>query len=157
MPPKKPQVPSSWRDELALRWGFLEEEKEPCAVVSHRMELVFINAAGRALLPEEWFGKRCFEVLPTVDEKCALHCPTIRAVNESVEPVYCEEVVQGKARTPFEFGVAVIPLAAAPGQDPAKAVLLFRQKKLQIGETTFQTQLLEDAAALRKRLAAKSS
>ncbi len=157
MPPEKPQIRSSLRDEMALRWGFLEEEKEPCAVVSYRMELVFINAAGRTLLPEEWFGKRCFEVLPTVDEKCALHCPTIRAVNESVEPVYCEEVVLGKARTSLEFGVAVIPLAAAAGQDRAKALLLFRPKKLQIGETTFQIQLLKDAAALQMRLASRLS
>ena len=80
------------QDETTLRWSRLEDEPEAC-VVSDRMELVYINTAARELVPGEWFGKRCFEVFPTVDEACAFHCPKIRAVNESVDVVYCEEAV----------------------------------------------------------------
>ncbi len=82
---------SQLQDETALRWNRLEDEREACVVVSDRMELVYINTAALQLVPGEWFGKRCFEVLPIVDEACAFHCPKIRAVNESVDVVYCEE------------------------------------------------------------------
>ena len=41
------------RDENAIRWEFLEAENDACAVVSQRMELLFLNEAGRALtLPD---------------------------------------------------------------------------------------------------------
>ena len=83
----QPKPDSQLQDATALRWNRLEDEREACVVVSDRMELVYINSAARALVPREWFGKRCFEVLPTVDEACAFHCPKIRAVNESVEVV----------------------------------------------------------------------
>ena len=98
------------RDETALRWGFMDEEADPCVVVSDRMEFVHINAAGRGLVPHEWFGKRCFEVLPVVDEKCAFHCPTIRAVADSSAIVYCDEQVRVEGGACLQLGVAVIPL-----------------------------------------------
>ena len=71
------------RDETTLRWGFLEEESDPCLVVSERMEFVYVNRAARAWLPDQWFGKRCFEVLPVVDEACAFHCPKMDVVQEA--------------------------------------------------------------------------
>ena len=48
------------RDEAALHWSWLEGERDPCVVVSERMEFVYANAAARALVPGAWFGKRCF-------------------------------------------------------------------------------------------------
>ena len=57
--------PDSQQDSSGLRWSRLEDEREACVVVSDRMELVYINTAARELVPGEWFGKRCFEVLPT--------------------------------------------------------------------------------------------
>jgi hypothetical protein len=141
---------SPLRDETALRWGALEREQEPCIVVSERMELVYINAAARQLVPGMWFGKRCFEVLPNVDESCALHCPKIRAVNESPDVVYCEETIT-IGKTEQDFGVALIPLG--PGGDtPARAILLL-QPKDGSDDKTFQAQLLMDAKGLAKRIA----
>ena len=85
------------QDEAALSWNFLEDEHDPCIVVSERMDLVYINGAAQRLVPQEWFGKRCFEVFPVVDESCAFHYPKIDAVSESPETspkvVYCEEAL----------------------------------------------------------------
>ena len=71
------------QDETALLWSFLEAESDACVVVSERMELIYVNTSARSLMPEGWFGKRCFEVLPVAGETCAFHCPKIRAVNEA--------------------------------------------------------------------------
>ena len=74
------------RDETSPRWSFLEEESDPCVVVSEGVELIYVNGAVRSLVPDQWFGERCFEVLPTVDKTCAFHCPKIDAVNDSAIP-----------------------------------------------------------------------
>src|SRR5918994_2529906 len=117
---------SQLQDHAALRWTRLEDEPGACVVVSDRMELVYINAAARELVAGAWFGKRCFEVLPIVDEACAFHCSKIRAVNESQDVVYCEETVSGDDGRKV-FGVGLIPLK--PGSDDhARAVLLLRAK-----------------------------
>ena len=146
-----PKPDSQLRDNTALRWSHLEDEREACVVVSDRMELVYINTAARELVPGEWFGKRCFEVLPTVDGACALHCPKIRAVNESVDVVYCEEAVfVGNNRR--VFGVGLIPLG--PGRDDrGRAVLLLRAKGESVEESAFVAQLLTDAKSLAQRIA----
>ena len=114
-------------DEGLLRWGFLEERAEPCAVVSDRMELVYLNGPARALVSEGWFGRRCFEVLPTVNDICAFHCPTVAAVHHSDEILYCEETLSAPDGAIQELGVAVIPLLGISG-DEARAVLLFCPK-----------------------------
>ena len=75
---------SQLQDKAALRWSRLEDEDAACVVVSDRMELVYINAAAMELVSGSWFGKRCFEVLPGVEEACAFHCPKIRAVSSRV-------------------------------------------------------------------------
>ena len=48
---------SPLEDEGALLWGFLEDEVDACAVVSSRMEFVYLNRPARQLVPEEWFAK----------------------------------------------------------------------------------------------------
>ena len=101
------------RDEASLQWAFLDDEEDPCMVLSERMEFVYVNGAARTLVPEEWFGKRCFEVLPTVDETCAFHCPKMDAVHDSVDPkqvVYCEEVIYKGNLDRLVLGVGLIPL-----------------------------------------------
>ncbi|MCM3881570.1 MAG: PAS domain-containing protein [Vicinamibacterales bacterium] len=141
---------SPLQDETALRWSALEREREPCIVVSERMELVYLNAAARQLAPGVWFGKRCFEVLPNVDESCALHCPKIRAVTESPDVVYCEETIGTRESDQQGFGVGLIPLG--PGGDtPARAILLLRAKDGS-DDSVFQGQLLQDAKSLAKRI-----
>ena len=142
---------SQLRDKTALRWSRLEDEREACVVVSDRMELVYINAAAHELVPGEWFGKRCFEVLPIVDEACAFHCPKIRAVNESVDVVYCEETVFVGNNDRRVFGVGLIPLGPG-GDDRARAVLLLRAKGESVGESAFRAQLLTDAKSLARRI-----
>src|SRR4026207_479010 len=99
---------SQLQDKTALRWSRLEDEREACVVVSDRMELVYINTAARELVPGEWFGRPCVEVLPTVDEACAFHCPKIRAVNEAVDVVYCEETLSAGNNARRVFGVGLI-------------------------------------------------
>lgn len=130
-------------DEDSLRWGFLEENGDACAVVSDRMELVYLNAPARALVPEEWFGRRCFEIFPTANDVCAFKCPTITAVHEASEILYCEEVLRAPDASIRELGVAVIPLAGVSG-DEARALLLLRPKA-ENGEDA----LLTDARRLR--------
>ena len=145
---------SQLHDNAALRWSRLEDEREACVVVSDRMELVYINTAARELVPGEWFGKRCFEVLPIVDEACAFHCPKIRAVNESVDVVYCEETVFAGNNDRTVFGVGLIPLG--PGRDDyARAVLLLRAKGESVEEHAFRAQLLTDAKSLALRIASR--
>ena len=145
---------SRLRDEGTLRWSCLEDEREGCIVVSERMELVYINAAARELMPGEWFGKRCFEVLPTVDETCKFHCPKVRAVNEALDIVYCEETVRLGNDDRRVFGVGLIPLG--PGRDDrARAVLLLRRKEESGPESAFRTQLLMDAKNLERRIASR--
>jgi hypothetical protein len=142
---------SQLRDQAALRWTRLEDEGAACVVVSDRMELVYINAAAVELVAGAWFGKRCFEVLPIVDEACAFHCSKIRAVNESEDVVYCEETVSGDSGQKV-FGVGLIPLK--PGRDDhARAVLLLRAKEASIEDGAFRAQLLEDAKSLARRIA----
>ena len=141
---------SQLQDKAALRWSRLEDERCACVVVSDRMELVYINAAAFELVAGEWFGRHCFEVLPIVDQACAFHCPKIRAVNESVDVVYCEETVSvGKDRK--VFGVALIPLAQS-SDDYARAVLLLRAKEESAEDAGFRAQLLADAKSLARRI-----
>jgi hypothetical protein len=116
------------QDEDLLRWGFLEENGDACAVVSDRMELVYLTESARALVPKEWFGRRCFEILPTANDLCAFNCPTVAAVHDTREILYCDEVLKTPEGTTRELGVAVIPLLGMSG-DEARAVLLMRPKE----------------------------
>ena len=149
-----PTPGSQLQDKTALRWSRLEDEREACVVVSDRMELVYINTAARELVPGEWFGKRCFEVLPIVDEACAFHCPKIQAVNESVDVVYCEETVFVGTNERRVFGVGLIPLGPG-GDDRARAVLLLRAKGEAVEESAFRASLLTDAKSLARRITSR--
>ena len=113
MPGEIPHRESPFQDENAIRWAFLEQESDACAVVSERMELLYLNEAGRALTLPDWFAKRCFEVLPNRDEHCAWHCPTITAVSDAQEITYCEEALSPADGAPMTLGTAVIPLEHA--------------------------------------------
>ena len=140
-------------DENAFRWEFLETESDACAVVSERMELLYLNQAGRALTLPDWFAKRCFEVLPTRDEHCAWHCPTITAVSDAEEITYCEEALSPADGSSVTLGTAVIPVEHS-AEDGAKAVLMFRRKHTDSDQASFQEKLLADAHDLRARVAA---
>ena len=116
------------QDEDLLRWGFLEQNTDACAVVSDRMELVYLNEPARALVPKEWFGRRCFEILPTANDLCAFNCPTVAAVHDAHEILYCEEVLRTPDGSTNKLGVAVIPLLGMSG-DQARAILLLRPQE----------------------------
>ncbi len=142
------------RDEASLRWAFLDDEEDPCMVLSERMEFVYVNGAARTLVPEEWFGKRCFEVLPTVDETCAFHCPKIDAVHDSADPkqvVYCEEVLYSGKLERSVLGVGLIPLGEEHN-DRARAVFVLRAKDDSANAEAFESQLLQDARLVRERI-----
>ena len=140
-------------EENAIRWEFLENERDACAVVSRRMELLYLNEAGRALTLPHWFAKRCFEVLPNRDEHCAWHCPTITAVSEAESITYCEEALSPSGGPSVTLGTAVIPLEHSD-EDGAKALLMFRHKTSDGEETRFRERLLADASDLHARVAA---
>lgn len=140
--------PSMLEEESALRWGFLEDDPDACAVVSDRMELVYMNGAARNLISLEWFGRRCFEILPTVNDLCAFQCPTIAAVHQAHEILYCEETLRTPQGTARELGVAVIPLEGM-SHDEARALLLLRPKS----DVTREA-LLKEARELRGAVAA---
>jgi hypothetical protein len=143
---------------MSLRWSFLEDEGDPCLVVSERMELVYVNGAARSLVPDQWFGKRCFEVLPTVNETCAFHCPKIDAVNDSTilpQVVYCEEVLYRGNLDRLVLGVGLIPLGAER-TDRARAVFVMRTKDESANAAAFESQLLQDARRVRQRILAQA-
>lgn len=143
------------RDEAALSWNFLEDEHDPCIVVSERMELVYINGAAQRLVPQEWFGKRCFEVFPVVDETCAFHCPKMDAVSESPETspkvVYCEETLYTGTLDRVVLGVGLVPLGAERA-DHARAVFVLRTKDASADARAFESNLLQDAEHVRQRV-----
>ena len=145
-PVSNPVSSPALQEEAALRWNFLEDEQDACFVVSERMEFVYMNASARNLVPEKWFGKCCFEVLPIVDETCAFHCPKLQTVGEaeSLDVVYCEEIVRSGPDDRTVFGVGLIPLGSV-GDDPARAVLLLRRKDGHREDSVFSEELLHDA------------
>lgn len=145
------QSESILKEETAMRWGFLDDEAEPCAVVTERMELVYLNGLARVLTPPEWFAKRCFEVLPVTNEQCAWQCPTITAVHEAKELTYCEEHLRRDDGSTIDLGTAVIPFSWS-SEDGAKALLMFRLKEDDVEGTEFQEELLRDASDLQARL-----
>lgn len=144
-----PKDRSILEDESAFRWGFLEDDPDACAVVSDRMELVYMNAPARELVSETWFGRRCFEIFPTANDVCAFHCPTMTAVHESADILYCEETLRAPGGRVRELGVAVIPLGGM-SHDEARALLLLRPKP----EST-RGELLEEASRLRDLLVSR--
>lgn len=148
-----PLTRSLFKDENAFRWEFLEEQKDACAVVSERMELLYLNQAGRALTLPDWFAKRCFEVLPNRDEHCAWHCPTITAVSNAREITYCEEALAPAGGPSVTLGTAVIPMGHSE-EDGAKALLLFRRKHGDSDQKQFEEKLLADARNLEALVAA---
>jgi hypothetical protein len=144
------------QDEVALHWNWLEAEADPCVVVSERMEFVYANAPARKLVPEQWFGKHCFELLLVVDQTCAFHCPKITQVTEATDVVYCEETVCSHGHDCDVFGVGLIPLGTGR-TDRGRAVLLMRGKDVVKPEPEFEARLLRDAAAVRDRIVARGA
>ena len=144
------------RDEVALPWNWLEEETDPCVVVSERMEFVYANAAARQLVPSQWFGKHCFELLPVVDQPCAFHCPKITSVSEATDGVYCEETVCMQGREGDVYGVGRIPLGGGR-KDRGRAVLLMRGKSVVKPEPEFEARVLRDAEAIRDKVVARGA
>ena len=148
-----PLTRSLFKDENAIRWEFLEQQQDACAVVSERMEVLYLNAAGRALSLPDWYAKRCFEILPNVDGQCAWNCPTITAVSNAREITYCEEALGVAGEPSVILGTAVIPMEHSE-EDGAKALLLFRHKSEAVDPRQFQDELLADARKLEAQVAA---
>jgi len=143
---------SALEDESALLWAFLEEVEEACAVVSSRMEFVYLNRPARQLVPKEWFAKRCFETFPVTNERCAFFCPTITAVHAATEIVYCKESLRFADGSMLELDVAVIPLEGKP-VDEARSLLVFREH----GDEASLRTLANEAVALREKLRSQSA
>jgi len=142
---------SPLEQQTALRFSFLDEETEPCVVVSHRMEIVHANQPAREILEPGWFGKRCFEMFPTSDDECAWHCPTIDAVTRGQGIEYCQENLVQKNGQPLHLGVAVVSLAPLH-DDLARSVLLMRPRTTADSDAD-REELLRAGAALRQRIA----
>lgn len=153
---------SMLHEETRARWSALEDESAPCAVVSERMELMYLNEPARQLVPSEWFARRCWEVFPVAEEDCVWKCPTVFAVNTADSATYCEETLASTEGGGQTLGVAVVPLSAnRPGR--ARAILVFCPKvfrpeaggeaELEEGQAAF----LERATALVERALEKIS
>ena len=138
------------KEDSALSWQFLDGEADPCAVVTNRMELLYINQPCQSLVPHEWFARRCFEILPTSEALCAMDCPTIAAVQSSDQIVYADECLQSESGTPINLGTAVIPVERSL-EDSARAILLFRLRDGDAEPATFAERLLADARNLATR------
>ena len=136
------------REDEPARWSFLEEESDGCCVVTRRMELVYLNAVARSLVPGDFLGRRCWEVFPVGDQACASRCPAVRAVSkaEADAIVYCEETLH-VAGGPVTLGVAVIPLQMAQ-EGRERGLLLLRPKTAGSSDEAFRQELLEHARRL---------
>ena len=134
--------------QLASRWHFLEQTEDACVVVTRRMEVLYLNAAARVLVPSVWFGRRCWEVFPVTGERCAARCPAIRAVSNAEDIVYCEETLFAPDGITQSLGVAVIPLRIA-GAEGEQGILLLRPKAPREPEDILRRGLLRRAAVLR--------
>jgi hypothetical protein len=113
------------------------------------MEVLYLNAAARALVPLRWFGCRCWEMFPVGEQSCAARCPAVKAVNNADDITYCEETLySSEDGSPVHVGVAVIPLTG-DGLEEEKALLLMRPKTTGSIQKEFQRGLLERARVLR--------
>lgn len=131
------------------RWSFLEEEREACCLVSRRMELLYLNVPARALVSDDWFGRRCWERFPVASETCVAACAAVRAVNQASEITCCEEYLYPEDASPVRVAIAVIPLNSQA--DGAQALLLFRPKDADVDEAVFEQSLVDDAVSLLER------
>jgi hypothetical protein len=143
---QEPITDSDRRDQdLGRRWEFLEGEADACAVVTRRMEVVYLNAAGRSLVPDGWLGERCWNVFPVGSAACAAACPAIRAVSAGCGIEYCEETIYPGGEA-VRLGVAVVPLDGA--RTGPRAILRLRPIREDVPRETFRAALLADAAAM---------
>lgn len=138
------------KTRISNRWSFLDQQSDPCCVVSQRMEVLHVNAAARPLIPEDWFGRRCWQAFPVQDNRCASSCPAVWAVSHSDEIVYCEETIYPGGGEPVTVGVAVTPLGNTQA-DGEQSILLLRPKPADSPGDAFQRALLEDARRLQSR------
>lgn len=138
------------KEETSMRWGFLDQEREACAVVTTRMELLYLNFACQSLVPVDWFSRRCYEVLPHENAMCAMDCPTIHAVQTAAEITVCEEALRFADGTSAALATAVIPLPDS--DDMARALLMFRRKDSADDTESFAARLLADAKELQDRV-----
>jgi len=139
--------PTSDPAHQGSRWDFLEKEADGFGVVARGMQVLYLNAIARSLVPLRWFGCRCWDIFPVGDAGCASRCPAIKAVSRS-QIIYCEEKLYGRGGMPITFGVAVIPVA---GRDGSRAVLLLRPKPAGPDDETFREGILARAGQLRGR------
>ncbi len=146
-----PEHQSTLQEEANLRWSFIDKVDDACVVVTERMEIVFVNGQARGLLQEHTFGKRCFEVIPVAEKDCAWECPTLRAVAEAKDLVYCEETVCTDGESSVCLGVIVIPLPTKPA-DASRALLMLRGKPADVTQEAYKTQLFRDAKQLRNHI-----
>ncbi len=149
------------QEETFARWSPLENEEAPCAVVSERMELIYLNKSARALIPQDWFAKRCWEVFPVKEEDCVWKCPTVFAVNTADSTTYCEETLAAGDGSGQTLGVAVVPVSETK-LGRASAILVFCPKVFKVdtgsdaGEgSTIEEQAKEDFLKNASELVAK--
>jgi hypothetical protein len=136
-------------DGDAVKWAGLDDQGDPCAVVTRRMEVVYLNPAAQSLVPEAWPGRRCWEVFPVGAAACASRCPAVRAVTAADEIELCEETIF-PGGDPVLLGVAVIPVGP-PESESYRAMLLLRPRPADSAPDQFRARLLEDASRLRRQ------
>lgn len=135
------------KTRISNRWSFLDQELDPCGVVSQHMEVLYLNAAARLIIPADWFGRRCWQAFPVLDARCASSCMAVWAVGHSNEILYCEETIYPGSGAPVRIGVAVTPLENMQA-DGEQSILLLRPKPAESEGDAFKLVLLEDARRL---------
>ncbi|MAG71295.1 MAG: hypothetical protein CL471_13520 [Acidobacteria bacterium] len=137
------------RRETAERWHHLEGLDDACAVVTRRMEVVYLNETARSLAVDDWYGRPCWHVLPVRDPSCVWTCAAVRAVSLA-ESLYCEETIYPKHGAPVTLGVGVVPV----GEDSTRgdALLLLRLKSPGGGNDGFRQEVIRAAEDLQARV-----
>ena len=133
------------------RWTFLEKEADAVCVVTRGMEVLFLNALARTLVPKRWFGCRCWEVFPVGEASCASRCPAVKAVRGGEAVTYCEETLFSPDGRPLHFAIAVIALSPAC----ERAIILLRPKVVECDLDALRRSLLDRAETLLHSLPAE--
>lgn len=137
------------QERVAEQWRFLERHPDACGVVTRRMEVIYLNAAARMLVPRGWFGCRCWKAFSSANPACVRCCPVIRAIAASFGICYCEETIFRPDQSPLLLGAAVIPVPSAAGDGPV--LLLLRPNPEGPSAKTIRQDLLDEAGRLHDR------
>jgi CRP/FNR family transcriptional regulator len=139
---------------LGQRLGGLDEELDPCVVLSPRMDVLYVNPAAKKIVPSSWIGRPCWQTFPVVEQIYGTSSSVARSIRRSCESLFCVERIISHGKR-HDYGVAIVPLTGSGGgreiHESANALLVLRRKEDDL-DATFESRLVHDGELIRARL-----